>query len=383
MLYTLLGDWIGILQQLEFRILAAFGVAFVAVMVLGERTIRALIRLKVGDAGATDAEALRVMAASKANIPSMGGVLVLGAILLATLLLADITEFYVYAAMIVLLAYGAIGGADDFLKLTASWRGARSRQGLYSWEKLAFQLGLALVVSIFLYRHGATGADRDLMHVLNLPFQKTYIKPEMRPNSSLLYLPPWVFVPLCVAMIAGMSNAVNITDGMDGLASGLAVIVSVGLVVLAGVAGTQSWAQYLLVPYIPAAEELAVVAGAMGGATLGFLWFNCSPARVFMGDTGSLALGALIGFIAIVIRQEVVIALMCGVYVLEITSVVLQVGWFKYTRIRTGEGRRIFRVAPYHHHLHLGNWPEQRVVARLWIVGVLLLVVALASIKVR
>jgi phospho-N-acetylmuramoyl-pentapeptide-transferase len=175
-----------------------------------------------------------------------------------------------------------------------------------------------------------------------------------------------------------MSNAVNITDGMDGLASGISAIVSVGLLVLALIAGSEQAARYLLVPYIPFADELAVVAGAMIGATLGFLWWNCSPAQVFMGDTGSLALGALIGYIAIVTRQEAVVLLMSAVFLFELLSVALQVGCFKLTG-----GKRIFRVAPYHHHLHVGGWTEQQVVARAWIVSVLLVLTALALIKVR
>jgi phospho-N-acetylmuramoyl-pentapeptide-transferase len=152
---------------------------------------------------------------------------------------------------------------------------------------------------------------------------------------------------------------------------------------LALIAGSEQWAQYLLVPYVPRADELAVLAGAMAGACLGFLWWNAAPAQVFMGDTGSLALGGLIGYIAVAVRQEIVVLIMCGVFLLEIASVMLQVGWFKYTRIRTGTGKRIFRVAPYHHHLHMGGWAENQVVSRLWILAIILCVVALATLKLR
>jgi phospho-N-acetylmuramoyl-pentapeptide-transferase len=179
-------------------------------------------------------------------------------------------------------------------------------------------------------------------------------------------------------MIAGMSNAANITDGMDGLAAGITTAVCFGLVVLGFVAGELNWAQYLLVPHVPGAGELAVIAGALAGACLGFLWWNCSPAHVFMGDTGSLALGGLIGFIAVVLRQEVVVLVMTGIFLAELGSVVLQVGCFKLTG-----GKRIFRCAPYHHHLHLGGWPEPRVVARLWIISVVLVVIGLATLKLR
>jgi phospho-N-acetylmuramoyl-pentapeptide-transferase len=175
-----------------------------------------------------------------------------------------------------------------------------------------------------------------------------------------------------------MSNAVNITDGMDGLAAGTSAAVSLGLLILAVIAGSQDQAQRLLVPYIPFSDELGVLAGAMLGACLGFLWWNCSPAQVFMGDTGSLCLGGLIGYVAVVVRQEILVLAMCGIFLLEIGSVVLQVGYFKATR-----GSRLLRCAPIHHHFHLGGWTEQQVVVRSWIVAVILVVVALASIKVR
>jgi len=186
------------------------------------------------------------------------------------------------------------------------------------------------------------------------------------------------FLFVSILLIAGVSNAVNITDGMDGLASGVSVVVSLGLLVLALIAGSEQISKYLYVPHIVYADELAVMGGAMAGACLGFLWWNCSPAQVFMGDTGSLALGGLIAYIALVTRQELVVLLMCGVFLAEIASVVLQVGYFRYTG-----GKRIFRCAPYHHHLHLGGWTEQQVVARLWIVSIILSVIALASLKIR
>jgi phospho-N-acetylmuramoyl-pentapeptide-transferase len=179
-------------------------------------------------------------------------------------------------------------------------------------------------------------------------------------------------------VLTGMSNAVNITDGMDGLAGGISAAVAMGLVVLAYTAQDMSSAQYLLVPYIQGSQELPIIAAATAGACLGFLWWNCSPAQVFMGDTGALAIGGLLAYIALVIRQEVVLFIMSGVFLWEIASVAMQVGYFKWTK-----GKRIFRMAPFHHHLHLGGWTEQQVVARAWIVTVLLIVVALATIKIR
>ncbi len=367
-----------VLYQTQFRALAAAGLAFAIVLVFGRKTIRFLTRMKIGDTGLTDSEALRGRAQSKANTPTMGGVLIAGAIALSVLLLADIREFYVYSSLIVLVWLAALGGVDDWLKLTAVRRGTGSRQGLRAWEKLVFQLGLGLLIGLFAYRHGDTEAPHDLAHVLNIPFQKTYVDGAAAANPHLLYMSKSVFIVVAVLLITGMSNAVNITDGMDGLAGGISGAVSLGLCVLALVAGTQIWAQYLLVPYVQRSDELAVLAGAMAGSCLGFLWWNCAPAQVFMGDTGSLCLGGLIGYIAVVIRQEAAVLLMSAVCLMEIASVVLQVGYFKATR-----GKRIFKCAPYHHHLHLSGWTESQVVARAWIVSILLVVAALASVKLR
>ena len=288
-----------------------------------------------------------------------------------------------YLGLFTLVWLAVVGGADDWLKLTASRRGT-GRQGLYSWEKLVFQLGIGAIVGYFGFRYGMSPDGSDsIAHVLNLPFQRTYDPVSKFPGESLIYLGMPLFVLISTLMVAGVSNAVNITDGMDGLAAGSSAIVCFGLILLALIAGTQGAAQYLLVPYVPFTDELAVMAGAMAGACLGFLWWNCKPAQVFMGDTGSLALGGSIGYIAVMTRQEFVVLLMCGVFLMEIGSVVLQVGSFKYTRIKTGTGRRIFRIAPYHHHLHQGGWAENQVVVRLWLIAILFSVVALATLKLR
>jgi phospho-N-acetylmuramoyl-pentapeptide-transferase len=367
-----------VLYQIEFRALAAAGLAFAIVLLFGRRTIAILTRAKIGDSGLTDADALRASAKSKANTPTMGGILIAGAILGAVLLMGDLANFYVYTSVVVLLWLAVLGGVDDWLKLTSVRRGTGSRQGLYAWEKLVFQLGLGLLVGIFAYKHGDTSASHDLAHVLNIPFQKTYIDRAAGPNPSLIFLAKPAFIFLAILMVAGMSNAVNITDGMDGLAAGISTAVALGLCVLTIVGGTMAAAQYLYIPYVPNTGELGVVAGAMAGACLGFLWWNCSPAQVFMGDTGSLSLGGLIGWIAVAVRQEIVVLLMCVIFLFEIGSVVLQVGYFK-----ASNGKRIFRCAPFHHHLHLGGWTEQQVVARAWIVSILLVVLGLATLKMR
>lgn len=375
---TMLGKPFMVLNEVQFRSLAAAGLSFLFVVLLGRRTIRFLIRLKIGDSGLSDAAALQAHTASKANTPTMGGILISGAIAASTLLLADLSQFYVQLALIVLVWLSVLGGMDDWLKLTAKARGAKSRQGLYAWEKLVFQLGLGVLVGYFAYNHGVSEAPHSLTHVLNLPFQKTYQGPVAASAPNLIYLDKASYIILATLIMAGMSNAVNITDGMDGLAAGISGIVTVGLFVLALVAGHQSYAQYLLVPHVPFADELAVVAGAMAGACLGFLWWNCSPAQVFMGDTGALALGGMLAYIAIVIRQEFVMLVMSGVFLIEIGSVAMQVGYFKATG-----GKRIFKVAPYHHHLHLSGWTEQQVVARFWILSILFVVIALATVKLR
>lgn len=379
------GQWLGerglysplaILDQIQFRALAAAVLSFAIMIVFGRRVIAMLVRLKIGDAGLSDAEALQRHAASRANVPTMGGILIAGAILASVLLLADLRHFFVQAGLLVIVAFAVLGGVDDWLKLTASRRGSKSRQGLYAWEKLVFQLAISALISYFLFRQGGA-IKEDLLHVLNLPGQKTWESPGTVSNS-LFYLSIPLFVLFATLIITGLSNAVNIADGMDGLAAGTSGIVSIGLVVLALIAGSQSASQYLLVPHIPMGDELAVFAGAMAGACFGFLWWNCSPASVFMGDTGALSLGAMAGYVAVITRQEFVVLAMCGVFLIEAGSVVLQVGYFKYTK-----GKRVFKVAPYHHHLHLSGWTEQQVVVRFWIVTVLLVVLALVSIKVR
>lgn len=367
-----------VFDRTSFRALAALALSFALVLAFGKPVVRRLAALKIGDIPRTDVAALDEALASKKNTPTMGGVLIAGAILVSTLLLADIRSFYVQMALIVMVWMAGVGGADDWLKLTSASRSGGGRQGLYSWEKLVFQLGLGVMIGWFVYRHGDTDAAADLAHALNLPLQKTYVTDPFGPNPNLIYLGPAGFVIVATLLIAGMSNAVNITDGMDGLASGISAWVSLGLMALAFISGWQVAAQYLLVPYVAGADELAIVAGAMCGACLGFLWWNAWPAIVFMGDTGSLCLGGLIGYLALVIRQEALVLLMCGVFLLEIGSVVLQVGYFKATK-----GKRIFRCAPYHWHLHMGGWVEQKIVARLWIVTVILVALALASIKVR
>ncbi len=374
----------------QFRAVLAVILGFGTVMGLGKRTVLLLRALKIGDQPEFHNADLNALSRNKRDVPTMGGVLIVGAILLPTLLLADLRNFYVHMAILCALWLAALGGFDDWLKLTTARRLPGSRDGLFTWEKLVFQLGLAVLLGLFIRHHGLTAGDdhlRDMTFSLNIPFMRTWVWDkdlhDYVASPDLLKLSATAFVLLSVLVVAGSSNAVNLTDGMDGLAAGIMVIVSFAFLLLCLLAGDEGQAKRLLVPYVPRSQELAVVAGAMAGACLAFLWFNANPAVVFMGDTGSLALGGLIGYIAVVIRQEVLLMIIGGVFVLEVVSVMLQVSYFKYTRRRFGEGRRIFRMTPIHHHFHLSGIAEQKVVVRFWLVSALLAALALATIKLR
>lgn len=383
---------------IEFRAVLAMILAFAVVVLSGKRVIHWLMSQKIGDNPEFHNKDINELMKSKANTPTMGGVMIVGAIVLVTLLLADISRqhgFYVWMGLICLVGMASIGMADDWLKLTTARRKPGSRDGLRSWEKLMFQFGLAVLLGIFVYHHGVSKFsgldDFELMsRSLNLPGLKTWVyeassggaSGEWVPSPKLIILPAAVFVFLAVIFIAGTSNAVNLTDGMDGLAGGVTLIVSFGFMVLCLIAGYERGefilAQYLLVPHIPFADELAVLAGAMAGACLGFLWFNCHPAQVFMGDTGSLALGGTLGYLAVVTRQELLLLVIGGIFFFEMASVILQVGSFKLRG-----GKRIFKCAPVHHHFHMVGWTEQQVVVRFWLITALLAAVALSTIKLR
>ncbi|MFO0828592.1 MAG: phospho-N-acetylmuramoyl-pentapeptide-transferase [Phycisphaerales bacterium] len=375
---------IQVFKQVQFRAFSAVLVAFALVLLFGKPVIRWLRRQKVGDAPEFYNARLNEMMKGKSGTPTMGGIMIVGAILATMFLLCDFVHSrYVHLATVVIVWLAAVGSIDDWLKLTQARRGPGGREGLYAWEKLLFQLGLAALVSFFLFRIG-TEAQNPAALALNLPFQRTY-EPSQRLAQELTQLNPSVivlglgaFVFIGTMCIAGMSNAVNLTDGMDGLAAGTMTIASFGMMVLCYIASEQRAASWLMVPYMPGANELMVVAGAMAGACLGFLWFNCNPASVFMGDTGSLSLGGLLAFLAVAIRQEALLLLIGGVFVMELSSVVLQVSYFKWTG-----GKRIFRCSPIHHHFHMGGLSELQVVTRFWIVAVIFGMLALVSIKLR
>ncbi len=395
MLYTLVISWqnwleerglyplVMVFNQLEFRAFFAVVMSFAIVLLLGNRVIRWLLKQKIGDAPEFYREDVNKLMESKAATPTMGGILICASILFTGLMLADLRNAYVHIALVVLVWLAVVGGFDDWLKLTASRRNTGRREGLLAWEKLLFQLGIGVVAAFFLYQSGASedaASVSQATHVLNLPLQRTYA-PGVEPlqlESGVIVLGMIVFIVIGTLAIAGTSNAVNLTDGMDGLAAGCLVTASFTMMSLAFISGRYEIAKFLNFPYVPGTGEMMVVGGAMAGACLGFLWFNCAPAKVFMGDTGSLALGGLLAYIAVAIRQEVLLIIIGGVFYFEMLSVMMQVGYFKWTK-----GKRIFRCAPVHHHFHLGGWSEQQVVTRFWILGVVLAMVALVSIKLR
>ena len=358
-----------------FQATVAVMLGFLIVWLAGPRVIAWLRRQKIGDRPDFDQADINALMAGKKDTPTMGGILIIASIATTTLLLADLTNFYVRAALVCLLWLGSVGAADDWLKLTAKRRATGSRQGLFSLEKLLFQLGLGVILSYFTYRYGQHIEPATRFY---FPFFKDYYIP----------LNLAAYIVIGTVMITGWSNAVNLTDGLDGLASGCMSIVSIAFVLLALIIGAMAPHNHpvlnqLLLPYIKGSDQMAVLAGAMTGACVGFLWFNCSPASVFMGDTGSLALGGLIGYIAIVIRQELMLVLVGGIFVVEALSVMLQVSFFKYTRRRFGSGRRMFLMAPLHHHFQKKGWTETQVVIRFWLINAMLAAMALATVKLR
>jgi len=367
-----------VFQSAPFRAMLCIPMAFILCMLFGPRFIGWLVRQKIGDNPNFDEATLNDMMASKKNTPTMGGVLIIASVVGSVLVLADLRNFYVLMALVCVLYLGALGAMDDWLKLTKQRRaGNTDRQGLRSIEKLIFQLGLGVLLGIFTFLHGK---DVPQNHTLYFPFFKDLGVP----------LGMTAFVILSTIVLTGTSNAVNLTDGLDGLAAGCMSIVSFTFFILAVIVGTETIeiadkpaAAGLLLPHVTGAEEMAVIAAALAGACMGFLWFNCFPAKVFMGDTGSLALGGLIGYIAIVVRQELMLFLVGGVFVMEAVSVLVQVSWFKYTKRRYGEGRRVLLMAPLHHHFQKKGWPEAKVVVRFWLITAMMAAMALATVKLR
>ena len=355
-------------QYLTFRTIMSTLTALAVSLLAGPAIIRKLAAVKAGQVIRSDGPQSHL---TKAGTPTMGGALILGSIFAATLLWADLRNRYVWLVLGVTLAFGAIGFYDDYKKLILKDSRGLAARWKYFWQSL-----FGLAVACFLY----FTADTPATTTLYLPLIKVAfwpLGPEAATGPVVLWLYGCVFVLIVYFMIVGFSNAVNLTDGLDGLAIMPSVLVATALGVFAYLAGNKVFSEYLGIPAIPGAGELAIFCSALAGAGLGFLWFNTYPAQVFMGDIGALAIGAALGCIAVIVRQEIVLLIMGGVFVMETASVMLQVASFKLT------GRRIFRMAPIHHHFELKGWPEPRVIVRFWIISVVLVLIGLATLKVR
>jgi len=372
-----------VFQYLTFRAVMAALTALLIGLLAGPFVIRRLTHLKIGQPIRDYAMQTHL---SKSGTPTMGGVLILLSISISTLLWFELSNRFVWIVLIVTLGFGAIGWADDWRKVVH-----KDPEGMRSREKYLWQSVIGLLAALYLvfsisessnlrvlelfFRWVQSGFDVNLPPKagLQLPFFKEISYP----------LGVFGFVLLTYLVIVGASNAVNLTDGLDGLAIMPVVMVGSALGVFAYVTGSAVYSKYLFLPHIPGAGELLIFCSAMAGAGLAFLWFNTHPAQVFMGDVGALALGAALGTIAVIVRQEIVLAIMGGIFVVEALSVMLQVIYFKYTRKRFGEGRRLFRMAPLHHHFEKSGWKETQVVVRFWIITMLLCLVGLSTLKLR
>ncbi len=341
-------------QYLTIRAILGVLTALLMSFMIGPMMIRRLTALKIG-------QSIRQLGPEshqiKSGTPTMGGSLILVAIAISTLLWSDLTNRYVWVVLLTTLAFGGIGFIDDYRKVAL-----KNSKGLSARSKYFWQSFFGLAAALFLFATATSPAETELI----IPFFKNV-------NLQL----GWLFIPFTYLVVVGTSNAVNLTDGLDGLAILPAVMVGAALGIFAYLSGHSEFASYLAIPWLPEAGELVVFCGALVGAGLGFLWFNTYPAMVFMGDIGSLALGAALGILAVLVRQEIVLMIMGGIFVMETLSVIIQVASFKLT------GKRVFRMAPIHHHFELKGWPEPRIIVRFWIITLILVLIGLATLKVR
>ncbi len=343
-----------VFDYLTLRTVLSVLTALIISLLLGPRMIAYLQKIKFGQSIRNDGPQSHL---SKAGTPTMGGLLILASIIITILLWANLSNFYIWLLILVLIGFGYIGFIDDYRKIVQ-----KNSRGLPAKWKYLWQSVLGLIVAGVLFFTADTPPETQLL----IPFTE----------HLFLHL-GFGFIILTYVVIVGSSNAVNLTDGLDGLAIMPTVLIAGALGVFAYAAGNVEFAKYLYIPYIPNAGELVIVASAIVGAGLGFLWFNTYPAQVFMGDVGALALGAVLGTMAVMVRQEIMFFVMSGIFVLETVSVMLQVGSFKL------RGKRIFKMAPIHHHFELKGWPEPRVIVRFWIITLMLVLIGLASLKLR
>ena len=372
-----------VFQYLTFRAVMAAMTALLIGLAFGPWVIRRLSALKIGQPVRGYGIESHL---SKTGTPTMGGVLILIGIGISTLLWFDWSNRFVWIVMLVTIGFGAIGWVDDWRKVVH-----KNPEGMRSREKYFWQSVIGLVAALYL---AFSVSETSNLRVLELFIRwvQSGFSNDLPPKADLIV--PFVktvsyplgvfgFIVLTYLVIVGASNAVNLTDGLDGLAIMPVVMVGSALGVFAYVTGSSVYSKYLLFPYIPGAGELLIFCAAMAGAGLAFLWFNTHPAQVFMGDVGALSLGGALGTIAVITRQEIVLAIMGGIFVVEALSVMVQVGWFKFTRKRYGKGRRILKMAPLHHHFEKSGWKETQVVVRFWIITMLLCLIGLASLKLR
>ena len=356
----------GVVRYLTFRAAAAAISALIIAFWLGPKIIRRLRERQIGEAAKLDAPKTHLV---KAGTPTMGGLIVLSAVLVPTLLWGDLGNGYVLLILFVTAALGAVGFLDDYLKVVK-----KKPQGLIGRYKIVGQVTVGLVVGGIIY-FAPHWIDPDLWKIntsTTIPFFKN-----AEFDFGLLYVPVVIFV------ITATSNAVNLTDGLDGLAIGLTGIVALTLGVISYISGNAVLSGYLTIPFLRGNGELVIFCAALAGGALGFLWFNAYPAQVFMGDTGSLALGGALGALCVLIKKELLLPTLGGVFLAETVSVIVQRLYFKYTKRKYGQGRRVFRMAPLHHHFEMLGWPEPKIVTRFYIVAVLLMILSLATFKVR
>jgi phospho-N-acetylmuramoyl-pentapeptide-transferase len=381
-LYPDLG-FLRLFQYITFRAVMAAMTALLIGLAFGPWVIRSLTAMKIGQPIRSYGVQQHL---AKSGTPTMGGVLILIGIGVSTLLWFDWSNRFVWVVMLVTMGFGAVGWVDDWRKVVD-----KNPEGMRSREKFFWQSLIGLFAALYL---AFSVSETSFLGVVQLFFRwvSSGFSTELPPKADLLIpffktismpLGVWGFVALAYFVIVGTSNAVNFTDGLDGLAIMPVVLVGSALGLFAYLTGSSVFSKYLLLPYIPGAGELLIFCAAMAGAGLAFLWFNAHPAQVFMGDVGALALGGGLGTLAVITRQEIVLGIMGGIFVAEVLSVMLQVSWFKFTKKKFGEGRRIFKMAPLHHHFEKSGWNETQVVIRFWIITMLLCLVGLASLKLR
>ncbi|MBP7491493.1 MAG: phospho-N-acetylmuramoyl-pentapeptide-transferase [Rhodoferax sp.] len=372
-----------VFQYQTFRALMAAVTALLMGLMAGPFVIRRLAELKIGQPVRGYGMESHL---SKSGTPTMGGVLILLCIAISTLLWVDLSNRFVWIVLLVTLGFGAIGWVDDWRKVVH-----KDPEGMRSREKYLWQSVIGLVAALYLAFSISESSNARVLELFLAWIQSGF---DMTLPSKASLLVPFFkeityplgvlgFVILTYLVIVGSSNAVNLTDGLDGLAIMPVVLVGSALGLFAYVTGSAVFSRYLFLPHIPGAGELLIFCSAMAGAGLAFLWFNTHPAQVFMGDVGALALGGALGTVAVIVRQEIVLAIMGGIFVVEALSVMLQVSWFKFTKKRYGQGRRLLKMAPLHHHFEKSGWKETQVVVRFWIITILLCLVGLSTLKLR